>query len=109
LAQLFAHDCILVASNGKSYKGGGTASGVYSKARREIAESFETFTARYDIESVRVAGDQAVVFGPIEVSGRTTGGQDFRKRVCETLVLRRSARSWKIIHEHSSIAPEDQR
>ena len=109
LTKLLAEEFVQIGSNGKVYKGRKANLELYARARREIAKTVKTMTLRYDIESVRVFGGSAAVFGRIEIAGRTNDGQDFRKCIWETLVLRRAAGTWQIVHEHSSIAPEDQR
>lgn len=53
---------------------------------------------------VKVSGDMAVCHGYLQLSGTKKGAEgSVRFWMRETLVLERTVRSWKIVHEHTSV------
>ncbi len=71
----------------------------------EIRDLFHTFDYRLDIQTVRVYGQSALVFGKVVLSGELKDGQTpFRREIWETLVFARMDGKWKLVHEHSTRA-----
>ncbi len=53
--------------------------------------------------SVMVGGDLACCHGFLRISGTKTDGEEVEVWTRQTLVLRRCAPSWLIVHEHTSV------
>jgi uncharacterized protein (TIGR02246 family) len=105
LQQILAEDFMSAFSNGTAAEGRGAFLRVYRKAMAEIRQLFRSWAVRLEIRSVRVFGQAAVVFGTVIMEGRPKDGngeKPFRKEVWETLVFRKAAGRWRLIHEHAT-------
>lgn len=72
------------------------------KAVDEINELFSQFDFKYDIQSVRMNVDSALVFGKLTLFGQLKDGRDFERQIWETIVFEKTDGHWKMIHEHST-------
>lgn len=63
-------------------------------------------SARLERPTVIVDGDLAVVFGFLHMQGERVGSGAIDVWARDTVVLRRRADGWRIVHEHSSFPME---
>lgn len=103
LGAILHETCVQVGSNGQIYRGRAANVDLFTRGVTEIRNGFDTFNASYEMDDIRVRGDAAMVFGRIQMMGRTKNGQDFRRTVLETLVFRNVDGAWRLTHEHSSL------
>ena len=73
------------------------------KAVDEIDELFSQFDFKFDIQTVRVNVDSALVFGKLTLFGQLNdGGGRFERQIWETIVFEKTDGRWKMVHEHST-------
>jgi len=105
LEQLLAEDFVAVFSVGKIAEGKAANMRRYREALAQIAQAFTSMTVDYDIRSIRLEGQAAIVFGLITMQGRLKeGDRPYRRDVWETLVFRRTPSGWLLCHEHATRA-----
>lgn len=102
-AELLAKDVLAVGPWGYAPLGGRDALLRWHKQDRpKQSVPFENYDLTYDVESVRVLGDAAVVFGKAHFGGKLKSGNEGRAANWETLVFRREPAGWQIVHEQST-------
>lgn len=103
LQAILADDFVQVGGDGNVYQGKDTNVALYRKGIDGIRDGFHEFNYRYDIQRVEILGDGALVFGKLIQTGRPKAGDLFHQEVWETLVFRREAGTWRLIHEGTII------
>ncbi len=105
LDRMLGEKLLSLTSNGELLEGKTVVLGAYRKSMEEIREQFAKWTVDFEVRSVRVLANAAVVFGKIVMTGRLKeGDKPYRREVWETLVFERSSAGWQIVQEHSSLA-----
>jgi len=105
LDRMLAEKVLSLTSNGKLLEGKRAVLGAYRKSMEEVRKQFANWTVDFEVRSVRVLADAAVVFGKIAMTGRLKEtDKPYRREVWETLLFERSPAGWRIIQEHSSLA-----
>jgi len=74
------------------------------KAVDEIDELFSQFDFKFDVQSVRVNVDAALVFGKLILFGQLKDDRKFERQIWETIVFEKKDGHWKMVHEHSTRA-----
>jgi len=106
LKEIMADEFIQIGTNGILYEGRDGNLEVYEKSMEEIRTAFSSFALAYDIATVRVSGNGAVVFGKLIMEGRfKEADAPYRREIWETLVFRRDEAGWRLVQEHSTAAP----
>lgn len=78
------------------------------KAVEEIESLFSQFDFKFDIQSVRVNVDSALVFGNLTLFGQLKdGGGRFERQIWETIAFEKIDGHWKMAHEHSTRVKAD--
>lgn len=107
LNDVVADDVVGVMSWGQLVRGKEALLELYARDRAEIRKNFNEFGINYDIQSVRLLGDGAVVFGKLTIKGRAKENNErVEREVWETLVFRRDTEGWRVVEEHSTRVPE---
>jgi len=103
LETLLAEDFFTLCSDGTTLRGRQATIDVYRQAIAPL-EQFEDVEMRFDVESLRLYQEVAVVFGKYTFRAKAKGdGRAFSRDVWDTIVLRQIRGNWVLVHEHSSI------
>jgi ketosteroid isomerase-like protein len=107
LGEILDNNVVAVTSQGQLLQGRDNVLQTYRQSWQQTLSEFQSFNTRYDIQSVKVSDEGAVVFGKIVINGRfRESGKEFKRSVWETLILRKVSGQWRIIQEHSTAAGE---
>lgn len=105
LSDLLADEFVQAGSNGQVIRGKIANLERYDRELGQINERFAHLQLTYKIESVRVRGSMAIVFGKVEIRGALRkDGARFSRDVWETLIFEKQAENWLVVHEHSTRA-----
>lgn len=101
-AALLADDVLAAGPYGDRLGGKDALLKWHKNDRPRQSAAFDTYDLTYDVESVRLLGDAAVVFGKAHFGGMLKSGKEGRAANWETLVFRREPAGWRIVHEQST-------
>ena len=103
ISEFIAQDFIQSSSNGEVYYGKEENLEIFKKNIYEIKTYFETLELDFEITSIKIFSKTAIIFGKIQFIGKLKNNkQTFRRKLLETLILRKYKKTWKITHEHST-------
>jgi len=106
--EMLAEDFIQSTSHGTVVKGREENVRWIGKALSEIRDLFNAFDYRLDVQTVRVYGQSALVFGKVELSGELKESRKpFQREIWETMVFVGKDGKWKLVHEHSTRVKSD--
>ncbi len=111
LGEIFADDVRQITMEGKIIQGKRDNLFYYRSQRKKNQVRLRSRTARYDIRSVEISCDVAVVFGEVEVErwGKNAP-EPHRGSFWETLVFRKIGGRWRLAQEQSTkIKPDKER
>jgi uncharacterized protein (TIGR02246 family) len=111
LGEIYADDVRQITMEGKIIQGKRDNLFYYSSLRKKNLVRLRSRTARYDIRSIEISCDVAVVFGEVEVErwGKNAP-EPHRGSFWETLVFRKVGGRWHLAQEQSTkIKPDKQR
>jgi hypothetical protein len=103
LEEIFADDFRQISMDGKLIQGKQDNLLYYRRSQQKKQENWKSYAVRYEIQSVKISCDLAVVFGKVEGEGRRKDvleviGRDFM----ETLVFQKNNNKWCLIQEQST-------
>ena len=105
LEQMLADDFTQVGTNGRVYRGKQANLVLYAKGAADVPGRFKHLRVDYEIETVDVSGSSALVFGKmVGVGLQREDGEPYLREVWETLVFRKRAGRWQLVHEQSVLA-----
>jgi len=103
--EIFHESIAVVTSQGQFIQGRENVLKTYRQSWEEVRREFSSLDIHYDIQSVNVADDAALVFGKVKLDGRLKDANDaFHREIWETLVLQKIDDKWRIIREQSTKA-----
>jgi ketosteroid isomerase-like protein len=103
LEEIIADDFCQISMDGKLIQGKKDNLLYYRRSQQRKQENWKSYAVRYEIQSVKISCDLAVVLGKIEAEGRRKDapeaiGRDFM----ETLVFQKNNDKWYLIQEQST-------
>ena len=105
LEEILDDDFMQATMSGKLVRGKGNNLHEYRTMREGKDADTRVQHVRYEIESVRVSGDMAWVFGLLESEGRGKKlNKAFGRSIWETLVFAREGGQWRLVFEQSAKA-----
>jgi ketosteroid isomerase-like protein len=102
IGQMLDKDFIQSTSHGTVVRGREENLRWNKEAVDQIKNLFSQFDFRFDIQSVRVNVDTALVFGKLTLFGQLEDGGKFERQIWETIVFEKTDAQWKMVHEHST-------
>ena len=105
LEKLFDDNFFVITSQGRFIQGKQNVISAYLDSWKEVCSELQTFKISFDIDSVELTGNTAVIFGKVEMEGRMKNtSEPFNRCIWETLIFRKISGQWRIIQEHSTAA-----
>ncbi|MBN2541531.1 DUF4440 domain-containing protein [bacterium] len=103
IESMLADDMVQISSSGEVFHGIKENMVFYTKGVMDVDSLFSEFDAGYVIESVKIMGNTAQVFGKLKLRGKLKKNDvKFDRDILESLLFVKTLDSWKITHEHST-------
>jgi C-terminal peptidase prc len=103
LEEIFADDICQITMEGNIIRGKQNNLFFYRSRQEKNRTNLRSRTARYDIQSVKISCDLAVVFGEVEGERwRKNAPEPSRFNFWETLVFRKIGGEWRLVQEQTT-------
>jgi ketosteroid isomerase-like protein len=105
MEEILGDGVAVVTSGGQFIQGRENVLRAYRESLEEVRRKFSALNTHYDIQSVDMADDAALVFGKIKMDGRLKDANDaFHREVWKTLILQEINGQWRITRGYSTTA-----